>query len=82
MASYTSAVQLKLFEPFKGLLMPIALHERLQCGAAVLQSLDARRARINDPVLHQQLELNIISRELEELAQEWRSNPAPTKTSR
>lgn len=61
--------------------MLLPLHERLQCGTAVLKSLDARRARINDPVLHQQLERKITSHEVEELAQEWRSNPAPTKTS-
>lgn len=55
--------------------MPLSLHDRLQYGAAVLKSLEARRIRTGNPVLHQQVEINIISRELDELAEEWKHNP-------
>jgi hypothetical protein len=55
--------------------MPLLLRDRLQYGAAVLKSLEARRLRTGNPALHQAVEHNIIARELEELAEEWKRNP-------
>jgi len=59
--------------------MPLTPFDRLQYGAAVLKALDARRMRTGNPVLHQQVGRNIIDRELQELAEEWRRNPVPAK---
>jgi hypothetical protein len=55
--------------------MPLLLRDRLQHGAAVLQSLEARRLRTGNPALHEAVEHEIIARELEELAEEWKRNP-------
>lgn len=60
--------------------MPLSLQDRLQYEAAVLTSLETRRIMTGNPVLHQSVEENIISRELEELAEEWRRNPPPAET--
>lgn len=55
--------------------MLLSLRDRLQYGAAVLNSLEARRLRTGNPTLHQTVEHNIIARELEELAEEWKRKP-------
>jgi len=60
--------------------MPVSLEDRLQYGAAVLRSLEARRIITKNPALHDTAEQKIISRELEELAEEWRRNPPPAET--
>jgi hypothetical protein len=57
--------------------MPSSLRGRLQCEAAILDSLTARRLRTGDPALHLDVERRIIARELAELAEEWSRNPAP-----
>ncbi len=58
--------------------MPLSLWDRLQYSAAVLNSLEARRLRTGNPALHRAVEHNIIARELEELAEEWKRNPTPS----
>jgi hypothetical protein len=60
--------------------MPLSIQDRLQYEAAVLRSLEARRITTGTSALHQSVERNIISRELEELADEWRRNPPPAET--
>ncbi|MGH9583623.1 MAG: hypothetical protein ACRD4O_11865, partial [Bryobacteraceae bacterium] len=57
------------------------LHDRLQYGAAVLKSLEARRIRTGNPNLHQQVEHKIVSRELEELGKEWNQNVPPSNAA-
>jgi len=59
--------------------MPLYPYDRLQYSTAVLSSLEARRIRTGNPELHRQVERNIIDRELQELADEWRQNPVPAK---
>ena len=60
--------------------MPLSVQDRLQYEAAVLRSLEARRIITGNLALHRSVEENIISRELEELADEWRRNPPPMET--
>lgn len=60
--------------------MPLSVQDRLQYEAAVLRSLEARRIITGNLALHRSVEENIISRELEELADEWRRNPPPVET--
>ncbi len=60
--------------------MPLSVEDRLQYGAAVLRSLEARRIITKNPAWHESVEEKIISRELEELAEEWRRNPPPAET--
>jgi hypothetical protein len=61
--------------------MSSSLRDRLQCGAAILDSLTTRRLRIGNPALHLDIERRIIARELAELADEWSRNPAPGAAS-
>lgn len=75
-----NAYALSTSTDFKGSIMPFTTFDRLQYGTAVLSSLEARRARTGNPDLHQQVERNIIDRELQELAEEWRQNPVPART--
>jgi hypothetical protein len=60
--------------------MPLSVQDRLQYEAAVLRSLEARRIITGNSALHQSVEENIISRELQELAEEWRRNPPAAET--
>lgn len=50
--------------------MPASVYERLQLGAAILNGLENRRARIGNDMLHRDLEQRIIQRELDELDRE------------
>lgn len=50
--------------------MPASVYERLQFGAAILNGLENRRARIGNDMLHRDLEQRIIQRELDELERE------------
>ncbi len=60
--------------------MPISVHDRLKIGAAILEALDCRRARANDPRAHAAVERKIVDRELDELAWESAVNPAPSES--
>jgi hypothetical protein len=61
--------------------MSSSLRDRLQCGAAILDSLAAGRLRTGNPALHLDIERRIIARELAELAEEWSRNPASAAAS-
>lgn len=50
--------------------MPASVYQRLQLGAAILNALENRRARIGNDMLHRDLEQRIIQRELDELERE------------
>jgi hypothetical protein len=63
-------------------LMPVSVHKRLQLGAAILKALETRRARTGDDTLHRAMEHRIVKRELDELEQEWLTNPQPANKER
>ena len=57
--------------------MPIK--ERLELCARILASIDARRNHSGDHSIFSSVELQLINRELKELADEWTLNPdSPT----
>ena len=49
--------------------------ERLECGARMLERIDAQRQSKGDPGIFAAVEGNIVGRELNELEAEWRANP-------
>jgi hypothetical protein len=53
--------------------MPIK--ERLELGARILATIDARRNHSGDHSIFSSLEKHLVDRELKELADEWTSNP-------
>jgi hypothetical protein len=48
--------------------------ERLECGARMLDRIDAQRQRKGDPGIFAAIEAKIVGRELDELETEWRAN--------
>ena len=48
--------------------------ERLECGARMLDRIDAQRQSKGDPGIFAAVEGNIVGRELNELEAEWRAN--------
>ena len=48
--------------------------ERLECGARMLDRIDARRQSKGDPGIFAAVEGKIVGRELDELEAEWRAN--------
>ena len=48
--------------------------ERLECGARMLDRIDAQRQRKGDPGIFAAVEAKIVGRELDELETEWRAD--------
>ena len=48
--------------------------ERLECGAQMLDRIDAQRQSKSDPGIFAAVEGKIVGRELDELETEWRAN--------
>jgi len=48
--------------------------DRLECGARMLDCIDAQRQSKGDPGIFAAVEAKIVGRELDELETEWRAN--------
>jgi hypothetical protein len=53
---------------------PGDIHVRLQLNAWLLETIDISRQRTGDPGLKLSLERDVIDRELDELAAEWKTS--------
>ena len=54
--------------------MLMTTRERLECGARMLDRIDAQRQSKGDPGIFAAVEGRIVGRELDELETEWRAN--------